>query len=165
MNIPSAKRMAVLCLGLFFACAAPVLSQPAIELMSGDIDRVEIKGLPPTKTQQRALISFHVSDSARNRARAAGQSLPENLSASIEGKAVDLKLSADQSLYSAEIGAPRRLPLDKPTSFAHRDSGAVKGTGPAGNPNFEIEFEPCAANCKSVIFRTKCIVCIKKISW
>src|SRR5215471_5783642 len=117
MKILGANRMGVLCLGLFFACVPPVLSQRTIELMSSDIDRVEIKGLPPTKTQHRATISFHVSDSARDRAKSAGQSLPETLSASIEGNSVDFKLSADQSFYSAEIGAPRRLPLDKPTSF------------------------------------------------
>jgi len=42
-------------------------------------------------------------------------------------------------------------------------SGGAKG-GPA-TANFRIYFGPCGAGCRSIIFRTHCIICIESIEW
>ncbi|MGQ0762018.1 MAG: hypothetical protein ACT4OT_08380 [Acidobacteriota bacterium] len=160
MNISRPDKMLVLCLALFFACAPAVFGQGAIELTSADIDRIEFKGLMPTKTEQRALVSFHVSDATKNRAKAAGISLPQNISVAINGEQRDAKLSGDQSFYSTEIRTARRLRTDQSMAFTRKDSGVV------ADPNgFYIEFGPCQKGCQSIIFRTRCIVCVKKFGW
>jgi hypothetical protein len=160
MNISRPDKMLLLCLTLFLACAPAVFGQGGIELTSADIDRVEFKGLMPTKTEQRALVSFHVSDATKNRAKAAGQSLPQTISVAINGQQKDAKFSSDQGSYSTEIRAERRLQLDQSMSFTRKDTGVV-----AGPNGFYIEFGPCEGGCKSIIFRTRCIVCIKKFGW
>ena len=165
MKVLRTDGMLVAALGLLLARAPALPAQGTLQLTPGDIESVDFRGVMPTKRERRAIVTFHVSAAALGRATAAGESLPTDLCVGINGKPVDLKLTGQQGLYSATIRAPRRMSFDQPTTFAHQDSGKVIGTGPAADPNFYIEFGPCAKGCKSIIFHTRCLVCVAKIGW
>jgi hypothetical protein len=156
--------VSITALVLGLACSLALKAQDTLKLEESDIEKVEFRGVAPTKTTRRAIVTIRVSDAAHERARASSQTLPPHISVGINGRSVDFKLDR-RGFYSAQISAPRRFPVGHPTIFAYSRSGPVIGTGPSANPNFEIEFGPCAKGCKSIIFRTKCIVCIKKIGW
>jgi hypothetical protein len=132
-----------------------LIAQPAADLGQGDFDTVSIARVAGVPNGKNLALTFHTNDAARARATA-DTPLPPRVTVGIDGKPVDFQDVTGAGTYTAYMRAGSNRPPAAPI-FTKVSSAASTEKG--------IEFVECPPNCKSVIFRTRCIVCIKKISW
>jgi hypothetical protein len=130
-------------------------AQPAANLGQADFDTISIARVAGAPNGKNLALTFHATDAAKTRA-SAGTALPPRVTVGIDGKPVDFQDVTGTGTYTAYRRAGSNRAPAAPI-FTRTNSPAT--------PNFGIEFVECPPGCRSVIFRTRCIVCVKKIEW
>ncbi|WP_157653453.1 hypothetical protein [Burkholderia ubonensis] len=113
------------------------------------VDSITVTSAEQIPQGKNVALKFHASSN--------GPNMPSSMCVGINGRPIDVPLAKDGTYTLFSKMAPDRVP-PQPVSFK-------PGLAPTANPMLKIKFVPCADGCRSVIFHTRCIVCIDSIEF